>query len=172
MGEQANLSRHEAIEKIRRIAEGEVAMAHTFGSKEVSVVRPMATAGVDDDGSLWFLSPAGSWKNEQLGANQTMQLTYSLKSSSEYLVLDGVGVVLRDQQKIAELWSAIDKNWFPEGKDDPSITLIHFTPSIGHYWDTKHSKAVQLLGMAAGVVTGKPMDDGREGDLRPQGPSV
>ncbi len=165
--ERADLNRNQAIEKIRHIAEGEIAMVHTFVGREVGVVRPMATAGVDSDGTLWFLSKAGSPKNEQVEGDHVMQVTYAIKSRSEYLVLDGRAAVLRDQAKIDELWSAFDKTWFPEGKEDPSISLLRFTPKIGHYWDTKHSKAVQVLGMAVGAVTGKTTDDGVEGDLRP-----
>jgi general stress protein 26 len=168
MGEKADLNWADSIEKIRHIAEGEIAMMHTFNDGlKVGVVRPMATAGVDADGTLWFLSQAHSPKNEHLAADEVMQVTYSLKSRSEYLVLDGRGSVLRDQAKLDELWKAIDKTWFPEGKDDPRITLIRFVPEIGHYWDTKHSKMVQLLGMAVGAVTGKPTDDSVEGDLQP-----
>jgi len=166
MGEKADLSRAESIQKIQHIAHGEVAMMHTFNGHKVGVVRPMATAGIDADGTLWFLSRDQSFKNEQLDKDALMQLTYSVKSRSEYLVLDGLGSVLRDRDKIDDLWNAIDKNWFPEGPTDPAITLIRFTPNIGHYWDTKHSKTVQLLGMAVGAVTGKPADDSIEGDLR------
>lgn len=166
MGEKADLTRADGIQKIRQIAKGEVAMMHTFDGHKVGVARPMATAGIDDDGTLWFFSRDHSPKNEQLGAEAIMQLTYSVKSRSEYLVLDGRGSVLRDQAKIDELWSAFDKTWFPEGKTDPAITLIRFVPEIGHYWDTKHSKMVQLLGMAAGAVTGKPADDSIEGNFR------
>lgn len=167
MGERVDLTRNQAAEKIRAIADGEIAMVHTFPRHEVGIVRPMATAGVDEDGTLWFLSQDGSPKNQQLAADQAMQVTYSVKSRSEYLVLDGTAAVLRDQAKIDELWSAIDKAWFPEGKEDPSITLIRFTPKIGHYWDTQHGKMVALAGMALGAVTGKPSDDGVQGDLRP-----
>src|SRR4051812_2672059 len=100
MGKKADLSWDESLEKIRHIAEGEVAMMHTFfDSRKVGVVRPMATAAVDPDGTLWFLSREHSPKNEQLDSDEVMQLTYSVKSRSEYLVLDGRGGVLRDQEK-------------------------------------------------------------------------
>jgi general stress protein 26 len=82
------------------------------------------------------------------------------------MVLDGQGSELRDETKTAELWSAFDKTWFPQGKRDPAITLIRFIPEIGHYWDTKHSKMVQFFGMAVGAITGKPTDDSIEGDLQ------
>jgi len=166
MGERADLSWAESIEKIRHIAEGEVAMMHTFHGQKVGVVRPMATAGVDEDGTLWFLSHEQSFKNQQLETEEVMQLTYSVKSRSEYLVLDGRGSVLRDAVKTEQLWSSIDKNWFPEGKRDPALTLIRFIPEIGHYWDTKHSKMVQFFGMVVGAVTGKPSDDSIEGDVQ------
>jgi general stress protein 26 len=166
MGERADLSWAESIEKIRHIAEGEVAMMHTFDGRKVGVARPMATAGIDADGTLWFLSHDHSPKNEQLATDEVMQLTYSVKARSEYLVLDGRGSVVRDQAKTDELWSSFDKTWFPQGKTDPAITLIRFIPEIGHYWDTKHSKMVQLLGMAVGAVTGKRVDDSIEGDVQ------
>ena len=167
MGDQrADLSRNEAVEKIRHIAEGEIAMVHTFeGNHRVGIVRPMATAAVDPDGTLWFLSRAESSKNEQLHGERVMQVTYSVKARSEYLVLDGQADILRDRAKLDELWSSIDKTWFSAGKDDPAITLIRFTPKIGHYWDTQHGKMVQLAGMLVGAVSGKPTDDSIEGDL-------
>lgn len=166
MGE-ANLTRVEAIQKIQSMAKGQIAMMHTFEDREPGIVRPMATAGVDEDGSIWFLSKAGSHKNIDLWGTSAMQLTYSVHSRSEYLVLNGQADVLRDQEKIDELWSALDKTWFPDGKDDASITLIRFRPQIGHYWDTKHGKVAALAGMVLGAVTGKNSDDGVEGNLHP-----
>lgn len=165
--EQSDLIGRDAVQRIQSMAKGEIAMMHTFEDRKLGIVRPMATAGVDDDGTIWFLSKAGSNKNIDLWGSGAMQLTYSVHSRSEYLVLDGTAEVLRDQSKIDELWSSIDKTWFPDGKDDPSITLIRFRAQIGHYWDTKHGKAAQLAGMLVGAVTGKPTDNGIEGNLHP-----
>src|SRR4051812_6328583 len=94
MSEKTDLSWAESVQKIQHIAEGEVAMMHTFNGRKVGVARPMMTAGVDEDGTLWFLSHEDSPKNAQLEEDEVMQLTYSLKSRSEYLVLDGRGSVL------------------------------------------------------------------------------
>lgn len=167
MGQLSNVSRSEATEKIRHIVKGEVAMFHTVDERGQSDVRPMATSGVDQDGTIWFMSRKDSPKNLQLRTNPKAQLTYSVHSRSEYLVLDGVANVLQDQDKTEELWSMFAKTWFPGGKDDPSITLIRFVPTGGHYWDTKHGKMVQLLGMVVGAVTGKETDNGVEGHVRP-----
>jgi len=166
MSEKTDLSWAESVQKIQHIAEGEVAMMHTFNGRKVGVARPMMTAGVDEDGTLWFLSHEDSPKNAHLEEDEVMQLTYSLKSRSEYLVLDGRGSVLRDQVKTDELWSSFDKAWFPAGKTDPALTLIRFIPEIGHYWDTKHSKVVRLLRMAIAAATGIATEDSIEGDVQ------
>ncbi len=168
MGEQqANLKLGEAIQKIQDMAKGQIAMMHTFEDRDFGRVRPMATAGVDNDGTVWFLSKAGSTKNHELWGTGRMQLTYAVPSRSEFLVLNGHADVLRDQAKIDELWSTLDKAWFPDGKEDASITLIRFRPHLGHYWDTQHGKAAQLAGMVFGALTGTPSDDGIEGNLHP-----
>ena len=119
MGEKSDLNWADSVEKIRHIAEGEIAMMHTFNGRKVGVARPMATAGVDADGTLWFLSPEPSPKNEQLDSEQVMQLTYSVKSRSEYLVLDGRGSVLRDQVKLAGCGARSTRLGFPKARKIP-----------------------------------------------------
>jgi hypothetical protein len=59
------------------------------------------------------------------------------------------------------------KNWFTEGKDDPRITVIKFTPTQGYYWDTKHGMAVALIKRLAGAIMGETHDDSIEGKIKP-----
>lgn len=165
MGEQENLNQADAIAKLKSIASGEIAMLGTFGGPFTVNSRPMATQEVDDDGTLWFFSGKGSEKNEDIADNSVVCVTYSLPNKSEYLSLSGRASVEKDQKKIEQLWTAWAKPWFGEGPRDPNITLIRVTPTSGHYWDTKHNRMVQLLGIAVGMVTGQPLDDGVTGSL-------
>jgi general stress protein 26 len=162
-----NLSSQEAVDKIRQLAENEIAMLCTYTADGRIHPRPMGTQGIDDDGSFWFMSKRGSNKNQQIDRNKKVHLIYSLTGKSEYLSVDGSAEILRDQRKIDELWNPVAKTWFPDGKDDPQITLIHVTPRDGYYWDTKHGKMVSLAMIAIGAVTGKSTDDGVMGRLRP-----
>ena len=166
MGEQANLSRAEANEKIQHIAKGEVGMLHTIALDGRDVARPMSTSAVDDDGTLWFMTRDDSEKCRHLMLRSDVRLTYSVSSRSEYLTLEGEAALVRDAAKISDLWSPLAKTWFPQGKEDPAIVLIRVTPRAGHYWDTKHNKMVQLVGMVVGALTGKETDDSIEGSIR------
>ena len=59
------------------------------------------------------------------------------------------------------------KTWFTEGKDDPRITVIKFTPEEGYYWDTKHGQVVAFAKQMIGAALGKTLDDSIEGELKP-----
>lgn len=166
MGDVNHLADRSAIEKIKHIAGGEIAMLCTFGTGSAMQTRPMATQGIDEDGTFWFFSGSSSAKNREIAANPDVQLVYAVPSRSEYLSVQGQATISRDRGKIAELWSLFAKTWFTRGKDDPELTLIGVTPTGGHYWDTKHNKMVQLAKIAIGAMTGKTMDDGIEGSLK------
>ena len=165
MSESQNLIHTDAIAKMKHIAGGEIAMLCTFEDGAM-YPRPMATSGIDDDGTFWFMSRRDSLENGQLRADSRAHLIYAVPSRSEYLSLEGTAIITRDQAKIDALWSPFAKTWFHEGPTDPLLTLIKFTPKRGHYWDTKHGKMVQLAGIAIGALTGKELDDGIEGTLQ------
>ncbi len=95
-----------------------------------------------------------------------MQLFYINNSGYEYLSVYGTAEISTDKQKIDEYWSTMVKAWFPEGKDDPNLTLIKVKPEDAYYWDTKNNKLVSLIKIMTSVVTGKTSDDGVEGELK------
>jgi general stress protein 26 len=128
--------------------------------------RPMSVQQVDDDGTLWFLSADDSHKNQEIAINPLVKLYFQGSPHSDFLQLEGHAVISRDHAKIRELWNPIIKTWFTEGIDDPRITVIQVKPTRGYYWDTKHGKAVAMVKMAIGALTGKTLDDSIEGTLK------
>lgn len=128
--------------------------------------RPMAVQEVDDQGRLWFLSASDSHQNQEILADAGVQLLFQGSPHSDFLTLHGRATISTDKARIKQLWKPILKTWFTEGQDDPRITVICVTPDAGYYWDTKHNKAVVMLKMAIGAMTGKTLDDSIEGRLR------
>lgn len=165
MGDVRPLSDQKAVAMIRHIAKGEIAMFCTFPRGSMMQARPMGTSHIDDQGQIWFLSRRDSTKNREIEANPRVELLYAVPGRSEYMTVEGVASISRDQAKIDDLWNAFAKTWFTGGKTDSNITLIRVTPLGGHYWDTKHNKMIQLGAVAIGALLGKTMDDGVEGNL-------
>lgn len=160
-----DLSGEEAISQIKEIAEkAGVCFFCTTASAPASVgARPMAVQQVDDAGRIWFLSPDDSYKNEEVGEDPEVTLYFQGSSHANFLVLHGTTSISRDREKIEELWNPLIKTWFTEGKDDPRITVLCFTPREGHYWDTKHGNLVAGVKMMIGAMTGRTLDDSIEG---------
>ncbi len=165
MGDKKSLSGQSAIEKIKDLASDQICMFCTYSNGAV-VSRPMGTQSVDEDGTIWFMSRDSSDVNQQIHADEKVYLMYSNTGKQHYLSLAGTAEILRDRNKVEELWNPMAKAWFEEGKDDPSLTLIRVNPEEGHYWDTKNGKLVSMLKIAAAALTGNTNNDGGvDGDL-------
>ena len=167
MGDTKNLINKEAIDKMKELAEEiKMCMFCTYDTTGRLQTAPMSTNTADEDGTLWFLSTKESQRNTDLQANATTDLIFSQPGKETYMSVHGRSEVLYDKDKIEELWNPIVKTWFTEGKDDPKISVIKFTPDEAYYWDTKNGKMVSFLKILAGAITGKTMDDGIEGKLK------
>jgi len=164
-----NLMGEEAVEKIRQLAKkgGACLFCTKIVTGEAFSTRPMAPEEIDDDGNFWFLSASDSDKNMELEADPNAQLLFQGSSYSDFLSLYGKVTISRDKQKIEQLWDALHKNWFTEGKEDPRITVLKFTPASGYYWDTKHGSTVAFVKSVVGSIIGQTYDDSIEGNIKP-----
>ena len=161
-----NLTHQEAIEKFKEIVKHESTCLFTTQLTQVPLTtRPMSIKKVCDQGNFWFLSPSDSDKNREISNDPRVQLFISNTSNYEFLSLYGQATISRDREKIEELWSDIAKAWFPEGKDDPRVTVIKVAPEQGFYWDTKDGKLVSMVKILASAVTGKTLQEGVEGTI-------
>ena len=64
--------------------------------------------------------------------------------------------IVRDKQKVHELWSEPLATWFPKGKDDPNIGLIRVHVDKAEYWDSPSSTMVHAYGYVKANLTGEP----------------
>lgn len=96
--------------------------------------RPMAIAQVDPNCDLWFITSFDSPKAMEVRSNQDVLVTFQNKRE-EFVTLSGRAELVRDPQKVSELWRASFKVWFPQGQDDPNLGLLHVTGRQGEYWD-------------------------------------
>jgi general stress protein 26 len=167
MSNTRDLYDEKAVEKIKELVKDITSCM--FCTKVTDMpfrTRPMATIDVDAEGNLWFFSSTSSDKNVEIKNNDVVQLLYAKNSDSHFLTITGNAEIVKDPNKIDELWSAMVKAWFPEGKEDPDLSLIKVVPKEAHYWDTVHGKMVTLLKIAASAVSGNKVNEGVEGEIK------
>ena len=62
--------------------------------------RPMATAEVEDDGTLWFFTDEYSGKVEEISERKEVLVSYASKSKNAYVVVNGTASLIDDRQKL------------------------------------------------------------------------
>ena len=117
--------------------------------------RPMATQDLQPDGVLWFFTQVSAPKVGDIQRDQQVSVGYAKPDDELYVALSGTAQLVRDLQKIDELWKPLLKAWFPNGKDDPELALLRVTVNDAEYWDGPSSKLVQLTLIAKNLVTGQ-----------------
>lgn len=163
-----NLSGTPAVKKIQDLAKAaRVCLFGTSPGQHPLDVVPMAVQDVDDAGDLWFLSGRSSNKNQHIAGDSRVQLFFANTGDSQYLSLHGTATISDSRLDKEAHWTPLAKAWFQDGIDDPELTVIRVTPIEGHYWDTVHGKTVSTLKIALGAITGRKMDDGVQGLVRP-----
>jgi general stress protein 26 len=157
------------IEQVAELIRGlRVAMLTTVGGDGELHSRPMATQDADFDGTLWFFTAADSEKTAELERDARVNVAYASDEKGRYVSLSGAARLVRDQQKMRELWKPVLKAWFPGGLEDPELALLEITVTAGEYWDAPSSRLVRLAGMVAGALTGKGMPGAEHGHLDAQ----
>ena len=156
----------DAVQKVRKLLKRfRAAMLVTDGGGELHA-RPMALVGKSEfDGSLWFFTERGSGKIVEAELGQATSLIFQNDRASVYLHLLGHAVEVKDRDVMAQMYTPLLKTWFPEGLDDPELTMLRFTAESGKYWENPGGKIRMLAAFTGALISGEPSQVGREGEL-------
>ncbi|QXV64407.1 pyridoxamine 5'-phosphate oxidase family protein [Mucilaginibacter achroorhodeus] len=159
-------SRTEGLDYLRdKVKEIKTAMLTTYSEEHGFSSRPMGTADIDGDGNIWFFTNEYSPKVSEISMENTVSLTYSDVENHTYLSIVGEAKVEDDKAKMKELWNPFVQAFFPEGLDDPKLTLLKVIPNDAEYWDSSSSRMVVLFNMLKARLTGKQYDEGKHGKV-------
>ncbi len=151
-----NEQRQQHIAQLAALIEDvEVAMFTTTGVDGRLYSRPLGTQDVEFDGDLWFVTSADSPKVAEIALNPRVNVAYSSPSRNSYVSVAGTARIVEDRARVEELWSPAMKLFFPQGKDDPSLRLIHVSAESAEYWDGPGT----LLGRALSFVLSAVQDE-------------
>ena len=116
--------------------------------------RPMSTMQMDADGNLWFFTALSSSKIDEATQHRQVNLSYARIDKQDYLSVSGTAEIVRDKDKMKALWTPWIKPWFPDGLDDPDLTLLKVRIQEAEYWDAPGNAMKRLYGLAKGAMTG------------------
>lgn len=157
--------REQSIKKLKEMLEGiDFCMLTTLSGGHLRS-RPMSTQQFEFDGDLWFFTSDQTHKVEEIEKDDRVNVAYAKPDDNVYVSVSGRASIVKDRQKIEELWSPILKAWFPDGLDDPTLCLLKVAVEEAEYWDSPNSKLVQIVGFVKALVTGQQADGGEHGKI-------
>ncbi len=60
----------------------------------------MATSGVDEEGTIWFMSARNSEKNQEIALDPHVKLYYSHPGKNSFLIVTGMADIVYDRGKV------------------------------------------------------------------------
>ncbi len=128
--------------------------------------RPMSSNGqIDEAGNLWFFTRVSSHKVSEIENLPKVNVSFSDPDNQHYVSISGAAQLVRDRNKIEELWKPEFKIWFPQGTDDPEVSLLRVRLEKAEYWDSPSSTIGYVLDFVSSLVTGKEPDSGENKKL-------
>jgi general stress protein 26 len=153
------------LKKLRKLIKGaRVAMLTTVSPDGTLRSRPMATLKAPFDGDLWFFTSASAPKADEIRDHVHVNVSFCHADDDRYLSISGTASLVREPERIAQLWSGRLKPWFPEGKKDPDLALLRVRVDRAEYWDAKTAAMVHLAGLVQASPGGAPSIDNRKPD--------
>lgn len=135
---------NDSHEKLKTILEMfDNAMLATISPDGRLRARPMQIAELTDSCNIWFATDDSTGKVDDIENNAHVNVT--MQGESRFVSLSGIARVVNDRGKLAELWDETWKVWFPAGKDDPNLRLLHVRATDGEYWDRAGTNTLKYM---------------------------
>jgi len=166
--ETLHLSGQEAIDKVRELLKHFRSAMMVTSRNGTIHSRPIGLQGEasDFDGVLWFFADRDSRKIAEIAIDSSLSLLFQNDDDSAYMHLFGKATVIDDMAKKQELFTPLLKTWFPEGVDDPRMTMIRFDADRGDFWDSPGGVLQVLAAFTKSIVTGNRGQGGEMGEVK------
>lgn len=122
---------------------------------------PMSPNLDDNPNEIWFITAQGTdLANAVTFGAEPAQFVVADGSAGLYAQVEGVLSLSDDTAKLDEIWSTVASAWFEDGKEDPDVRLMKFSPRQAQVWVTGTSGLKFLYEIAEAKLTGDKPDAG------------
>lgn len=155
------------LKKLRQLAKDiEYCMLTTVEQDGSLHSRPMASnREIEENGDLWFFTRASSHKIDEVNRHQQVNVSFAAPDKQTYVSMSGKAELVRDKQKIEQLWRPELKAWFPQEVNEPDIALLKVSVETAEYWDSPSGVVAKTLGFIKAAATGQPAHSGENEKL-------
>ena len=88
--------------------------------------QPMTAFREEETGIIWFFTRDHTDLARDVAGEGSAMFTYGAKDQKVWACIHGTLTLDRDQARIDKYWNPVLAAWYPDGKDDPHLTMMRF----------------------------------------------
>jgi len=97
--------------------------------------QPMTAFREEETGTIWFFTRDDTdFARDVAVGGQPGMFTYQAKDQKVQACIHGALSIDQDRERIDRYWNPVVAAWYPEGKDDPHLTVLQFDADDGRVW--------------------------------------
>lgn len=131
-------------------------------------LQPMTGFRDGESGAVWFFTRDETDLARQVGAEGDRPALFCLvsKDRETYASIRGALSLSHDRARIERFWNPVVAAWYPEGRDDPRLTLLRFEPHEAQLWFAARGPVRFAWEVARANLTGRRPDMGERAEIR------
>ena len=130
--------------------------------------QPMTAFREEETGTIWFFTrdETDLARDVSVGGGQSAMFHYGSKDQHVWACISGqLSVQGQDREIIDRYWNPILAAWYPEGKDDPHLTVLRFDAEDARIWVQKGGLVRFAFEIAKANITRTTPDEGGVADV-------
>ena len=124
--------------------------------------QPMTPFTEPDSRTIWFMTRDDTDLVHQATDGKAM---FIVQAKDFQACIGGTLTVTHDRARIDKFWNAVVAAWYPDGKDDPHLTMLRFDCDDAQLWLSEAGPVRFAFEIAKANITGKQPDVGDRAHL-------
>lgn len=152
----------------KEIERGRFGMLGLVGLEHPQHFQPMTPFPEPETGQIWFFTRDDTdlAKAVASGGGGHAMLTITSKDQDVKACVGGTLTLSQDRARIDKFWNASVAAWYPDGKDDPRLTLLRMDLGSATVWLSEAGPIRFALEIARANMTGREPDLGGRAEVR------
>jgi general stress protein 26 len=128
--------------------------------------QPMTAFRDEETDTIWFFTRNDTDLAKDAKGGKPAMFTYMAKDQHVFACIHGSLSQELDREKVERWWNPVVAAWYPEGKEDPHLTMLKFTPGDGRIWVSEKGVFGFAYEILKANITHTTPDSGGVADVR------
>lgn len=130
-------------------------------------LQPMTAFREEETGSIWFFTRDDTDLARAVAMGDADAVfAFTSKDQDLWASIHGRLSIHNDPERIRRWWNPVVAAWYPEGREDPHLTLLRLDAGEGRIWVSTKGPIRFGLEVLKANVTGELPDAGGRADVR------